>query len=104
MTDATEHMTYLSFLVTLLCSFIMVEVLMLFLGELLLLLAWDHILLRPLQDCLDIINHTLTRGQLMMFLNLLYLQGIVKRSPVMTRTNSYEAPGQTKGGRCSILM
>ena len=47
MKDATEHiiMLYLSFLMTLLCSFVMIGVLMLYLEELLPLLAQDHILL-----------------------------------------------------------
>ena len=50
----------------------MVEVLMLYLEELLPLLPQDHVLSRPLRGCLDVMDHTLTTGQLAMFLQRLH--------------------------------
>ena len=74
MTGTTEHMIYLSLVMTLLCSFANSGSFSIFLEELLPQPAQGHILLKPLRGGLDVIDHILTKGQLSMTLpNLLLL-------------------------------
>ena len=54
-------------------------------GELLMLLAQDHIMSRPLLDCLDVIDHTLITDDVPQSVEP---QGIGVRSPLMTRTRT----------------
>ena len=57
-------------MMTLLFSYVLVEVQILYLEELLLQLARGHIMLRLLLDFLDVIIHSFTTGQLMRLLKV----------------------------------
>ena len=65
MTNVIEHMTCQNSVMTLLFSYVLVEVQVLFLEELLFQLAWGHTMLRLLLDILNVIVHSFTTGQLM---------------------------------------